>query len=185
MCLERLAIPQQKRVGEGAVAPVDTAPMQLHEQAGHGVQEPLAVVERGLRQPPEESSELQRTHEVAGDDDRGIVIGTLDEAHRAHRGGIPLLELAHHLVFPTRRSHRQLLERQQLRIEGDEADHVPTLAHGQLHEPSRIRWPLLERHRPRQLEQGRRVAPEAHQDARSGVGHVQRSKGPSGGRPSM
>ncbi len=171
VCLERLAVAQQQRVGERAVAPVDAAAMELHEQAGHGIEEPLAIVPGGLRQSPEQSPQLERPGQVAGDDDRGVVVRALHQPDRPHRRRVPLLQLAHHVVLAARGSHRQLLERQQLRVEGDEADHVATLADGQLHEARRVGRPLVQGHGPGQLQQGRCVATEPHQDAGSGLGN--------------
>ena len=83
--LQALPVAHQQRVGERAVAPEEARAVELHEQAGHGVQQLVAVASRALRQAHEEAPELEGARQVAGQDDGRLVAGPRHQPSRRAR----------------------------------------------------------------------------------------------------
>ena len=166
--LEGLAVTDQQRVGQRAVAPVDAAPVQLDEEAGHGVEQAIALGHGPLAQPDEEAAVLEGPGQEAGDQDGGVIARTLRQADGPDGRELAVLEGPQGLVLAPCRPQGQLLDGQDLAIDGAEPDEVAAGAHRQDHE----------RH-VRFVPRGQRAVPGQGQQLRTGADQPQRG----GGRP--
>src|SRR5918992_599916 len=108
--LEELAVPLEQGVGQRAVAPEDPLAVQVDEQAGDGVEQPLAVLDQLPGEPAEQPPELPGVLQVLGDQDRVAGVGLVDQADRSHRRELADLEGAHHPVLLVGDPGGQLLE---------------------------------------------------------------------------
>ena len=162
-----LAVAGEQRVGERAVAPVDAVAVQLDEQADHGVEEARAVRGPVRGQPRDEAPVLPRPHEVAGQQDRDVVVGLGDEPGRAHRREALDLEVAQHVELVARDARRQLLERPERPVDLDEPHEVAARSDGELAQRHRGGVPLAEAGAPTAGRAAPGSAPAAAGPARS------------------
>ena len=63
--LQALAVAHEQRVGQRAVTPEEAQAVELDEEAGHGVEELVAIAPLALGQAHEEASELEGARQVA------------------------------------------------------------------------------------------------------------------------
>ena len=172
--LQQLPVAGEQRVRQRAVAPEHAVAVQVHQQAGHGVEQPGAVP-GSVRQPHEQAPVLPRPLEVVRDEDRvplavrhlstctrAAVATVQDQAGGSDRRQTHRLQVAQHRVLLVRDAVRQLLERPQPPVGLDEPDEVPARADGNVPQRDRRRVPLPQRTLPRQREQARRGDPQPH-----------------------
>ena len=67
--LDAVAVPPEQGVGEGAVAPEDAAAVEIDEERGHRVQEPVAIRAGAQREAHQQAPVLDRVRQVFGDED--------------------------------------------------------------------------------------------------------------------
>ena len=150
--LQALPVPHQQRVGERAVTPEEAGSMELHEQAGHGIEQLVAVAPLALGQAHEEPAELERACQVVRGDDGRLVPAPGHQPARPDGRRTARLQLVHDVVLSLADLDGQLLEREDAVVDHEEANDVPAGAHGQVHELEVVPRPPLQRLVPGQLE---------------------------------
>lgn len=95
-------------LGLDRLGAVDAAPVQVHQEPGYAVQQPVAV--GAGRQPHQQPPALERMCEALRHEDRGAALGRLGEADGENRRQSQGLEALQHLVLATGRVERHLLE---------------------------------------------------------------------------
>ena len=114
---------------------------------------------RAGRQPHQQPPVLERVGQVLRGEDRGPAVLGLGDAGRGDGRQPGALEVEQDLVLAPAGLERQLLERVQRPVGGQEADEVPRRPDRQLPEGERRGRPVGERRLPRQVDEGdRRVA---------------------------
>jgi hypothetical protein len=162
--LDLVAVAPEQRVGERAVAPVHARPMQVDEQPGHRVEQPIAVRAGTEREPHHQAPVLNRVLEVFGDQHRGVVLARLAQTDRLDRRQAPCPEVAQDVELGAGDGQRLLLERVRPPIADEEPDEMARGADRQLAEAHpadrlvRLDRPLAERAFPGQVEQFGRAA---------------------------
>ncbi len=111
--LQLAGVAAKERIGERAIAPIEPGQVQAHEQAGHRVEQPLAVALEALVH--EERAVGQGAVEVARDE-HAVVFACAGGAHprvasRDHRRQPPVLHSTQQRILALRQSRRQFLER--------------------------------------------------------------------------
>ena len=84
--LDRAAVTPEQGVRERAVAPVHAGTVEVHQQRGHGVEQPLAIAARRQRDAHEEPPVLERVAEVLGYQDRRVLERPDRDPDRANGG---------------------------------------------------------------------------------------------------
>ncbi len=143
----------RKGVGEGAVAPEDARPVEVDEDRGHRVKEPLAIWPWSQREAHEQAPVLDGVREVLGDQDGPIEIRILGQAHGENRREATGPETSQDIELGGRDSPRLFLERERLTVRDEEPDEMTRRADRQVAKGQRIRRLLSERAAPGQIEQ--------------------------------
>ena len=159
--LDAVAVPAEERVGERAVAPVDAAAVEVDEEPGHGVEEPIAITARAEREPLEEPAVLEGVDEEVGDEDPGVPLRRLGEPGRRHGRQALLFQVPEDLELAASRLERLLLEGIESSAGLHEADEVPRWADVEVPERRVGVGPGGERQVPRELEQAGVAGPQA------------------------
>ncbi len=153
--LERARVVPEQRVRQRAVTPEEPGQVQPHQQLGQRVEQPVGggTAAGAGEHSPVGGGEV----EEPGDQDRlGVRATVHHDADHFDRGHVQLRELPQQPVLAPGQVLRDLLERVQLAVVGDEPDDVPgdaALADGD--QP--LVGPLLERLGPRQGQQAGRM----------------------------
>jgi hypothetical protein len=105
--LQQLPVAGEQGVGQRAVAPEDPVPVQVDQEADHGVEQPGTVAGTVGGQPHEQAAELPGPVQVAGDEHPVVVTGLQGEPRSVHGGQALGLE---------RPEHRVLVQRDPLRL---------------------------------------------------------------------
>ena len=114
---------------------------------------------RARRKAHEQAAVLKGVDQVFRREDRDLALGNLGEAGGDDRGQAGRLQVEQDVVLASAGLERQLLERVQASIRGQERDQVPRRPDRQLAEREALLWPLGERGFPGQVdERDRRIA---------------------------
>ena len=92
--LDLVAVAPEQGVGERAVAPEDAGPVEVDEQPGHRVEQPVAVRPGTEREAHQQAAVLDRELEVLGHEDRAVAVGRRGQADRLDRRQAERLEVA-------------------------------------------------------------------------------------------
>jgi len=169
--LEQLAVALEQGVGQRAVPPEHPLPVQVDEQAGDGVEQPLAVLDQLAGETPEQPPELPGMLQVLGDQDGVAGVGLVDQPDRPDRRELADLQVAQDPVLLDGDPARELLEGVQDVVGFHEADQVAAGPDVEVAEAGRVLGPLLQRVQPRQGEQSRGGGPQADRDRGGHGGH--------------
>ena len=107
--LEQLAVALEQGVGQRAV-PRTPLPVQVDQQAGDGVEQPLAVLDQLAGKTQEQPPELPGMLQVLGDQDGVAGVGLVDQADRRTSRELADLQVAQDPVLLVGDPAGQLLE---------------------------------------------------------------------------
>jgi hypothetical protein len=127
--------------------------VEVDEERGHRVEQPIAIRPRSEGETAEEAAVLDRIGQVFGGEDRAIAVGGVREPDRGDRRQPGHLEPAQDIEFGRRDTTRLLLERVRPAIADQEADEVSRRADRQVAEFERVGRPVGQWQVPRQVEQ--------------------------------
>ena len=127
--------------------------MEVDEERGHRVKEPLTIWPWSQREAHEQAPVLDGVRQVLGDQDGPIEIRILGQAHGENRREAAGLETSQDIELGGRDSPRLFLERERLTVRHEEPDEMTRRADRQVTKGQGIRRPLSERAAPGQVEQ--------------------------------
>ena len=184
MGLDRLAVADEERVGQRAVAPEHAGAVQFHQQGRNRRQQLCAQRRLGGRQAHKQAAELPGALKEAGDQQPVVGLAPQHGARRADGGQRARLERTQDVVLAGDDAVRGLFDGQQLAVDLDEADDVTARSHRDVAERDGDGIPVGERRQPRECEQRRRRGAQldlrrAH---RPSAVHRQRRSRPQGSR---
>ena len=127
--------------------------MEVHQEQGHGIQQPLAVAGADGPEPHQQTPVLHRVAQVLRDQDRVTAVRTLGQAHGTDGRQAGVLEVAQDPELTVRDPRGQLLERVDDAARDEEADEMPGRTDGQLPEAVGGGVPAIERQLPGQVKE--------------------------------
>jgi hypothetical protein len=144
--------------------------VEIDEEAGHGVEEPIAVRVRAGREPSEEAAVLEGVGEVASHEDGGVALDGLGEADRLDGRKLEALEVTEYLVLATGDLEGFFLQGEERPVDDEEANEMPRGADGEGPKGELLGRPVGERPFPGELQEapGRRAEAEAREPRRGG-----------------
>jgi hypothetical protein len=145
----------------------NAGPVEVHEEAGHGVQQAIAVAAGSERDAHEETPVLEGVAEVLGDQDPLPRLGPLGDPHRPDGRQAGRLEVEEDLVLAAGDVEGLLLEGVEGLATEDEADEVPGRADGELAQHDPVGAPRGEGQLPRERQE--RLARLAQAKVREGA----------------
>ncbi len=134
--------------------------MQVDEQPGHRVEEPVPIAARLQRDAHQEAPVLERVAQELRDQDAGPLVGALREPDRPDGRQADVLQVQEGVVLAAGDLERLLLERVERPVDHDETHEVARRTDRQLAEDDAVGTPVTERQLPRKVEQALRWLPE-------------------------